>query len=106
MEAKALPGGEGYSNDANALYVAGLPEDTTDLELYHIFGTFGPIPPKGVRAMMNEWGGCKGFGFVNFMDAQTLQTAAMTLNGATLPNGQPLIVKPKNKGEGKGGTGG
>merc|ERR1719401_3119527 len=102
--ANALPGAEGYSNDEMALYIHGLPPDTTDLDLYKIFGAFGAIPPKGVRAMLGDDGMCRGFGFVNYVDAGALEAAMMTLNGTTLPNGKTLTVKPKGpggKGEGK-----
>merc|ERR1712187_124506 len=101
--ANALPGTDGYSNDDMALYIAGLPPDTTDLDLYKIFGSFGAIPPKGVRAMVGDDGMCRGFGFVNYMEAGALEAAMMTLNGTTLPNGKTLTVKPKGPGgQGKG----
>merc|ERR1719367_1108667 len=66
LEARALPGvydenrpGTGWMNDQNALYVANLPADTTDLDLYRIFAPFGAIAPKGVRAMLNEDMSCR-----------------------------------------------
>merc|ERR1712192_79757 len=96
IEAKALPGSDGYAEGANALYVAGLPDDTTDVDLYHIFSGFGAIPPRGIRTMMNEYGTCKGIAFVNYVHPESLQSAAMTLNGATMPNGNTLTVKPKD----------
>merc|ERR1712187_600197 len=81
--AKALPGSDGYNNDSEtALYIAGLPEDTTDLELYKIFCSFGAIPPMGVRAMMNDDGSCKGIGFVNYVDKESLDAAVMATTTA------------------------
>merc|ERR1719254_58514 len=97
---KALPGTVEQTGEDHALYVANLPEDTHDLILYKIFGTFGAIPPNGVRTMMNDWGTCKGIAFINYIDLQSVQAAAMTLNGATLPSGKTLIVKPKSAGAG------
>jgi len=94
MEANALPGGK-YMNDENAIYVKGLPIDTSDLDLYHIFSSFGAIPAFGCRAMLHEDGSCKGFGFVNFKDQSASQTAIMTLNGTQLPDGSTLQVSVK-----------
>merc|ERR1719198_1525662 len=53
--AGVLPGGK-WTNDENALFVGGLPADTTDCDLYEIFSPFGSIPFSGVRAMKNEDG--------------------------------------------------
>merc|ERR1719254_106951 len=102
----ALPGGK-WANDENALFVGGLPQDTTTEDLYEIFAPFGAIPSRGCKAMMNDWGGCKGIGFVNYMDANAAQTAIMSLNGATSPDGTTLKVSVKQQGGGKGdGKGG
>jgi len=100
----ALPGGK-WSNDENALYVGGLPFDTTTEDLYEIFSTFGAIPARGCKAMTNEDGSCKGFGFVNYVDQSAAQSAMMTLNGTQLPDGTTLQVSAKQapKAGGKGG---
>merc|ERR1719473_2332705 len=74
MAAGVLPGGKVDFN-ANALFVRGLPPDTTDLDLFHIFAPFGAIPAKGVRAMLGDEGMCKGFGFVNYIDPMACQLA-------------------------------
>lgn len=95
VQAKALPGGTGWINDENALYIANLPVDTADIDLYRIFAPFGAIAPKGVRAMLNEDGSCKGIGFVNFLDPMAAQAAVLTLNGTWLPDGSTLIVREK-----------
>jgi len=102
VEARALPGGTGWINDENALYVANLPADTTDLDLYKIFAPFGAIAPKGVRAMLNEDTSCRGIGFVNFLDPMAAQAAVNTLNGTWLPDGTTLTVREKAPGKGKG----
>lgn len=106
--AEALPGGK-WSNDAGALWIGGLPHDTTDVDLYHIFSPFGSIPSGGVRAMLHEDGSCKGFGFVNYIDPKVAQTVINTLDGTQMPDGSMLEVKqkgPSRKGgkeDGKGG---
>mmetsp|Transcript_688 Transcript_688/g.1611 ORF Transcript_688/g.1611 Transcript_688/m.1611 type:complete len:303 (-) Transcript_688:159-1067(-) len=104
VKGQALPGTQEYSNDANALYIAGLPADTTDLELYKIFAAFGSIPPMGVRAMCGDDGMCKGFGFVNYIDPAAAQTAILTLHGTQLPNGASLTVRMKGPGKNAAGA--
>lgn len=96
LAANALPGAG--SPEEHTLYVAGLPADTQDIDLYKIFSPFGAIAPKaGVRAMMHaDSGNCKGFGFVNFLDPNSAQIATDTLNGTALPDGTTLQVKPKD----------
>jgi len=103
----AMPGGTRYENDENAIYINGLPKDATDETLYQIFSPFGAIAPKGVRAMMDPEGGCKGFGFVNYLDNGAAQTVISTLNGAQMPDGTTLTIKTKGPSSGKkGGKGG
>jgi len=89
--AGVLPGGK-WNNDENALFVGGLPPDTTDTDLYEIFSPFGAIPAAGVRAMTTPEGTCKGIGFVNFMDNASAQNAIATLNGTMMPDGTTLKV--------------
>jgi len=96
LEAQALPGAGSMDNDTNALYIAGLPNDTQDVDLYRIFAPFGAIAPKGVRAMVHPDGTCKGFGFVNYLDPSSLQSAISTLNGTQMPDGNTLTVKAKD----------
>merc|ERR1719329_59159 len=101
QEAKCLPGCN-MSNDDNCLFVQGLPSDCDTLQLFQLFAPFGAIPQKGVQAMTNPDGSCKGFGFVNFIDASAMHAAVGLLNGAQLPNGSTLEVQPKTaKGSGK-----
>merc|ERR1712039_75766 len=97
--AGALPGGK-WANDENALFVGNLPQDTTTEDLYEIFSPFGAIPSGGCKAMMTEMGTCKGIGFVNFMDQSAVQTAIMSLNGATMSDGTTLKVSIKAAGGG------
>jgi len=100
--AEALPGGK-WSNDVGALWIGGLPNDTTDLDMYHIFAPFGSIPASGVKAMLNEDGSCKGYGFVNYIDPQAAQGVIDTLNGTQMPDGSILEVKQKGPSSNKGG---
>jgi len=102
MHQQTLPGSQpgGYINDVNALYIANLPPDTNDLDLYKIFSSFGAVAPKGVRAMINKDDGtCKGIGFVNFLEPASVDTAVETLNGMDLPDGSRLVVKAKAGGK-------
>merc|ERR1719217_354158 len=60
--------------EESSIYIAGLPEDTTDLDLYKIFAVFGSIHINGVKTMRSEDGKtCKGIGFVNYIDAGSAQ---------------------------------
>mmetsp|Transcript_43887 Transcript_43887/g.82384 ORF Transcript_43887/g.82384 Transcript_43887/m.82384 type:complete len:248 (-) Transcript_43887:83-826(-) len=105
VQAGAVPGGT-WRNDENALFIGGLPWDTTTEDLYSLFSPFGAIPAKGCKAMQSPEGHCSGIGFVNFIDSGAAQTAVVTLNGTTLPDGKVLEVKTKarrsSKGAGRG----
>lgn len=102
-DAGALPGGPPQGSDEHTLFVAGLPNDTTDIDLYKIFAPFGPV--KGVKAMLDrDTGVCTGTGFVNFMDPNATGMSIQTLNGTMMPDSTWLTVKIKtNKGAGKDG---
>merc|ERR1712048_761184 len=97
-------GGGKWSNDNGAIWIGGLPYDTTDLDLYQIFAAFGAIPSNGVRAMLNDDGSCKGFGFVNYIDPTHAQTAIATLNGTQMPDGSVIQVKVKAQPTGQKGA--
>mmetsp|Transcript_724 Transcript_724/g.1792 ORF Transcript_724/g.1792 Transcript_724/m.1792 type:complete len:242 (-) Transcript_724:75-800(-) len=108
QKAGVLPGGR-WTNDQGALYVRGLPADTTNADLYEIFSPFGAIPAQGCWAMTAEDGTCKGYAFINFIKDEDAQNAIATLNGTMMPDGSTLEVKPKGapkpkpaKGESKG----
>ncbi|CAE7861434.1 gnt1 [Symbiodinium microadriaticum] len=103
---EAIPGGK-WNNDDNTLFVGGLPEDMTNLEMYQIFAPFGPIAPRGATALLDkETGKCTGIGFVNFMEKDAAERAIRVLNSFPFLDGSWLTVKkkgpPKSKGEGKG----
>lgn len=90
-----LPGGARFSNNESTLYVAGLTPDTRDIHLYQLFAPFGAISAKGVRAVANPDGTCKGFGFVNFLEPESVQNAINAYNGAILPDGTVMKVAVK-----------
>ena len=78
------------------LFVANLPRNATNLDLYKIFSPFGAINTKGVKLMKVEDGhSCKGFGFVEFMDNSAAEQAIAKLNGMRLPDGHFLEVAKK-----------
>jgi len=93
----ALPGGKGWVDEANAVYMAGLPADCDNTCLYRIFSPFGAIAPRGVRAVQNPDGTCKGIAFVNYLSAEAAQAAIRTLNGMQMPEGGVLKVSIKAK---------
>mmetsp|Transcript_77071 Transcript_77071/g.121710 ORF Transcript_77071/g.121710 Transcript_77071/m.121710 type:complete len:246 (-) Transcript_77071:115-852(-) len=102
-----LPGGRRWQNDENTLFIGGLPEDMSDLDMYIIFAPFGAIAPRGASARIDKaTGRCTGIGFVNYLDADSAQNAMRTLNGHTMSDGSVLSVKrkgpAKSKGDGKG----
>lgn len=96
-EAGVLTGGE------SSLLVKGLPNDTADLDLYHIFAPFGAIPAWGCTADVNADGTCKGSGTVCYVEQVSAQTAILTLNGAQMPDGSTLQVSMKAESGGEGG---
>lgn len=96
-----MPGGTGYTNNDGALFVTGMPPDTTDLHLYKIFSPFGSIAPNGVLAATTPEGVCKGYGFINFLDSGAAQEAISILDGTELPGGRNLRVSIKTP---KGGA--
>merc|ERR1719343_1440326 len=71
--------------EAVTLYIAGLPQDTENNDLYKLFGVFGAL--KGVNVLLNPDGSCKGIGFANFVDAAGAELAVQTLNGVALQDG-------------------
>jgi len=91
-----LPGFQGTVPLQNQLYIRGLPSDTADGDLHELFAPFGAIPPKGVKAMMNEDGTCRGIGFVDYLDEADAHKAMQAMNGAYLMDGTQLQVHVKN----------
>merc|ERR1719476_116683 len=87
-ESGALPGGSKWVNDEKSIVIRGLPEDTTDKDLYEIFGTFGAIQFNGVSARLTAEGTCTGIAFINFLNEESAIMAVENLNGTYLPSGK------------------
>lgn len=95
---EGLPGAywENRREVQNALYLNNLPPDTTDMDLYTIFASFGPVCPRGVKVMPGVPGHYR-FGFINYMDAATAEFAVNAMNGVIMPDGAALVVKLKRQ---------
>lgn len=112
IQAQAMPDGR---SDESTIFVAGLPSDMTNLEMYQLFSAFGAIAPRGATALQDkETGKCTGIGFVNFIDSDSAQKAIRALNSFPFTDGSWLTVKKKgppkskpeeSKGDGKGEQG-
>lgn len=96
--------GGGQPPVENQVYIAGLPSDTTDLGLYQLMASFGGLMPNGVKAMMHADGTCRGFGFVDYMEAENAKNAVATLNGFVLPDGSTFKVNTKQDSGSKGAS--
>jgi len=92
----ALPGGKSHAQ-AWPCFIGGLPPDCTNHDLYEVFSNFGAIATKGVNAMKNPDGTCKGVGFVNFLDEESAELAVQTLDAAVMPDGYTWRVEKKIK---------
>jgi len=103
INAGALPGSQDFSKDANAVYINGLPQDTTELDVYKMFAPFGAIPPQGVRVMFWPDGTCKGYGFVNYLDPSSKQLAMISLNGHKMRDGKTFVLQSGKEGGGTSG---
>lgn len=101
-----LPGAGTVPQECTA-YIKNLPPDTTDLGLYKLFTPFGAIALTGVKAMLHDDGTCKGFGFIDFVEADCAGGAVLSLDGMTLPDGSSIGVSRKLPSlNSKGGGGG
>lgn len=97
--------GQGQRSEAQQLCISGLPSDTTDKDLYDLFGPFGAIPMQGVKAMLGPDGRCTGMAFVDYLDASSVENAVMKLNGTVLPDGTQLHLHQKSAAPGSMGMG-
>lgn len=107
LRQKVLPGGT-WQNDERTILFAGLPVDTTELDLMKIASPFGAIAPGGVRVTLNEDGTAKGNGMINYLQVESALECMNTLNNCTMPDGRWLRVKQwedYGKGGGKGKKG-
>ncbi|GLT58906.1 hypothetical protein SLA2020_317650 [Shorea laevis] len=81
----------------NNVYVKNLSESTTDEDLKRIFGEYGTITSAVV--MKDADGKSKGFGFVNFDDADDAAKAVDALNGKKIDEREWYVGKAQKKSE-------
>lgn len=79
------------------VFVKNLSESTTEEDLQNIFGEFGSITSTII--MRNEDGTPKGFGFVNFENADAAARAVESLNGKTIDNKEWYVGRAQKKSE-------
>ncbi|XVF67544.1 hypothetical protein PTKIN_Ptkin10aG0129900 [Pterospermum kingtungense] len=81
----------------NNVYVKNLSESTSDEDLKQIFGEFGTITSAAV--MREPDGKSKGFGFINFEDADDAAKAVESLNGKKFDEKEWYVGKAQKKSE-------
>lgn len=89
------------------LYVGNLTYGLSSSDLEQLFSEFGEVRSAQV-VMDRETGRSKGFGFVEFGDAQSAANAIDTMNGKEI-NGRALTVneaRPREERSSFGGGGG
>lgn len=89
------------------LYVGNLSYDTNNSLLESMFSNFGEVRSAMV-VTDRETGRSKGFGFVEFGDAQAATAAIASMNGKDV-GGRPLTVneaRPREERSGGGGRSG
>ena len=85
------------------IYVGNFPYETSDDQLNEMFAKFG-TPDSAKVIIDRETGKSKGFGFVEFSNANQAKQA-LSLNGTDF-GGRPLTVneaRPRTEGSGYGG---
>jgi len=87
---------EGVSK--HTLFVYNLSTDSSEIDLYSLFGKFGAIVDVHIQRDL-QTGGAKGFGFVAFAEYQQAAQAIQSMDGYLYEkNGyKPLQVKFKNR---------
>jgi len=86
------------------IYVGNLPWDTTQDDLYQLFGQYGQVAKTQVITD-RDTGRSRGFGFVEMPTEEEANRAIEALNNFNY-NGRPLTVnvaKPRDAGGGGGG---
>lgn len=77
------------SNQNKNLFVKNIADDATDAEFEAEFSKFGPI--VRFKVVRDEKGGCRGFGYVLYDNAESATAAMNSLSGITF-KGKPLSV--------------
>lgn len=86
------------------LYVGNLSFKTTEDQLRQIFSEFGDVASAAL-VMDRDTGRPRGFGFVEFANAEHGQAAINGLNGKNV-DGRDLVVNEARPREDRGGGGG
>ncbi len=86
------------------LYVGNLSFNTTESELREMFAPFGEVASAAL-VMDRETGRPRGFGFVEFTNAEHAQAAIAAQNGKNV-GGRDLTVNEAKPREDRGGGGG
>ncbi|MDX2147770.1 MAG: RNA-binding protein [Planctomycetota bacterium] len=86
------------------LYVGNLPFSTSETELREIFSQFGEVVSASL-VTDRETGRPRGFGFVEFRDAEHAKAAIAGMHGKNI-GGRDLTVNEARPREGGGGGGG
>lgn len=86
------------------LYVGGLPYQTTEQDLFDLFGQVGQVDLATVITD-RDTGRSKGFGFVEMNDDQEAQAAIDRLNGTLLGN-RTITVNQARERQAPGNRGG
>jgi len=94
--AQGTPGVEGVSK--HTLFVYNLSADSTELDLYNLFGKFGAIIDVHLQRDLGT-GQAKGFGFVAYAEYQQATAAIQGMDGYLYEknNYKPLQVSFKNR---------
>lgn len=87
------------------IYVGSLPYQTTDQDLFDLFGQVGQVVSATV-IMDRDTGRSKGFGFVEMSNDQEARQAIDQLNGTTLDNRTIVVNEARERQQSSGGGGG
>ncbi|KAG5190394.1 hypothetical protein JKP88DRAFT_261997 [Tribonema minus] len=94
-------GGEGAERTGR-LFVRNLAYACTEEDLSELFGGYGAL--EGVHVTVDDMNRCKGFAFVQFVDAEHAGRALEALDGRSF-QGRLLHVIPARKAPGENGAG-
>ena len=87
------------------LFVAGLPFDCDDQELKEIFEAYGTVNSAKV-ILDRETGKSRGFGFVEFADKVSAESAIAKLDGGELAGKRLSVKVAEDRKPGGGGNSG